>query len=91
MTDLRVVCLHPDNAFEPFVLHVPAFSEKMDRLMLWRRQNHGTRLHVSASAEDAVRAGTPLERLPYATHSALVRQRFEVNALPRLLVFISRA
>ena len=57
VTDLRVVCLHPDNAMEPFVLQVQTFSDKIERLMSWRRQDQSSRLHLTSLAEHDARAG----------------------------------
>ncbi|CAE6961070.1 eag [Symbiodinium natans] len=39
VTDLRVVCLHPDNDVFALVIQVPLLSDCMDHLMSWRRDD----------------------------------------------------
>ena len=57
-TDLRLVCLHPDNVFTPLVISVPLLSEQVDRLMSWRRQELQSCTRLTDAEQTDLRGGS---------------------------------
>ena len=57
-TDLRIVCLHPDNEFSPLVISVPLMQDHMDKLMSWRRADVQSRMQLSNVANGDLRGGS---------------------------------
>ena len=57
-TDLRIVCLHPDNEFSPLVISVPLMQDHMDKLMSWRRADVQSRMQLSNVATGDLRGGS---------------------------------
>ena len=53
-TDLRIVCLHPDNNFKPLVITVPVMSDRVDKLMSWRRDDLPSKIFVGVEARHQV-------------------------------------
>ncbi|CAE7208534.1 unnamed protein product [Symbiodinium microadriaticum] len=52
VTELRIVCLHPDNAPQPLIVNVPMMQDKIEKLMSWRRDDIHSQIHLSADARD---------------------------------------
>ena len=52
VTELRIVCLHPDNAPQPLIVNVPMMQDKIEKLMSWRRDDRHSQTHFSADARD---------------------------------------
>ncbi|CAE7871442.1 unnamed protein product [Symbiodinium microadriaticum] len=52
VTELRIVCLHPDNAPQPLIVNVPMMQDKIEKLMSWRRDDRHSQIHLSADARD---------------------------------------
>ncbi|CAE7868918.1 unnamed protein product, partial [Symbiodinium sp. KB8] len=52
VTELRIVCLHPNNAPQPLIVNVPMMQDKIEKLMSWRRDDRHSQIHLSADARD---------------------------------------
>ena len=49
VTDLRIVCLHPNNGFSALVIPVPLLSDCMAEFMTWRRNDPQSRIRLTGS------------------------------------------
>ena len=57
-TDLRVVCLHPDNGFTAHVVSVALMPEHMNKLMSWRRDDLQSCMGLTKIQANDLRAGS---------------------------------
>ncbi|CAE7582461.1 unnamed protein product [Symbiodinium sp. CCMP2592] len=65
VTELRIVCLHPDNAPQPLIVNVPMMQDKIEKLMSWRRDDRQLQIHLSAESGD-LRGGSQEGELSFS-------------------------
>ncbi|CAE7296275.1 unnamed protein product, partial [Symbiodinium sp. CCMP2456] len=65
-TDLRIVCLHPDNGLAAYVVPVPLMLEHMNKLMSWRRDDLQSCIGLTKGQVDDLQAGCGECFLPQA-------------------------
>ena len=68
VTDLKIVCLHPDNGFSPLVVSVPLLEDTMERLTTWRREDLQSCLHVSRAPAMQDLRGQEVEGVRFRSH-----------------------
>ena len=81
-TELRIVCLHPDNGFEPLVIPVPIMSDRVDRLMSWRRDDLRSCMLLTSPNQKDLRGGSEAPGSQGPSFSQMVEEEMDTYVDP---------